>query len=209
MSRLRFFPLLLLLGVTSGISTTLAATGPDQACAHCHQKIFDSYQKTPMARASGPAVDGLLPGEFTHAASGVHYRLFLRDGRAWLSYDRPNAPPERALKGEQELSYFIGSGQRGRTYLFQKHGYWFESPVNWYSKQRVWDMNPKSLDAKEMPFTLKVDAGCLHCHSTACSRRLAPSITLGRSLFSTGASPANRAMEIPQRTLQAAVLLQS
>jgi hypothetical protein len=27
-----------------------------------------------MAQASGAAVDGLLPGEFTHAASGVHYR---------------------------------------------------------------------------------------------------------------------------------------
>jgi Flp pilus assembly protein TadD len=120
-----------------------------------------------MARASGAAIDGLLPGEFTHAASGVHYRLFLRDGRAWLSYDRPNAPPERALKGEQELTYFVGSGQRGRTYLFQKQGYWFESPVNWYGKQQVWDMNPKSIGVREMPFTLEVDAGCLHCHATA------------------------------------------
>jgi len=143
-----------------------AAQDPDQACAQCHQKIFDSYKKTPMAQASGLAVDGLLPGEFTHAASGVRYRLFLRDGRAWLSYERPNASPQHALKGQQELSYFVGSGQRGRTYLFQKDGYWFESPVNWYSKQRVWDMNPKSIDAPEMPFTLKVDRGCLHCHST-------------------------------------------
>ena len=154
------------------VSATMA-TSPvstenvDAVCAKCHQKIYDSYQRTPMAQASGAAADGLLPGEFTHAASGVHYRLFLRDGRAWLSYDRPNAPPERTLKGEQELEYFVGSGQRGRTYLFQKHGYWFESPVNWYSKQRVWDMNPKSLDAQEMPFTLKVETGCLHCHATA------------------------------------------
>jgi predicted CXXCH cytochrome family protein len=151
--------------VLSG-ATSLAAAGPDQACAGCHQKIFDSYQKTPMAQASGLAVDGLLPGEFTHAASGVHYRLFLRDGRAWLSYERPNAPAQRSLKGEQELTYFVGSGQRGRTYLFQKNGYWFESPVNWYSKQRVWDMNPKSIGVREMPLTLKVDRGCLHCHST-------------------------------------------
>lgn len=139
---------------------------PDAACAGCHKEIYDNYQRTPMAQASGAAIDGLLPGEFTHAASGVHYRLFLRDGRAWLSYDRPNAPPEHALKGEQELTYFVGSGQRGRTYLFQRDGFWFESPVNWYSKQGVWDMNPKSLKAREMPFTLEVDAGCLHCHST-------------------------------------------
>src|ERR1700761_3883049 len=137
------------------------AEDPDAVCAKCHQKIYDSYQATPMARASGAAVEGLLPGEFTHALSGVHYRLFLRDGRAWLGYDRGPT-----LHGEQELSYFIGSGQRGRTYLFQNAGFWFESPVNWYSKQRVWDMNPKSLDAREMPFTLKVDSACLHCHSS-------------------------------------------
>jgi predicted CXXCH cytochrome family protein len=144
------------------------AQNPDKVCAGCHQEIYDSYQATPMARASGPAADGLLPGEFTHAASGVHYRLFLRDGQAWLSYDRPGT----TLKGEQELSYFVGSGERGRTYLFQKDGFWFESPVNWYSKQRVWDMNPKSMGVKEMPFTLKVDAGCLHCHSTGAQRSL-------------------------------------
>ncbi len=166
MPGVRFLSLQLCL-ILAGASASRAATSPDQACAGCHQKIFDSYQKTPMAQASGLAVDGLLPGEFTHAASGVRYRIFLRDGRAWLSYERPNAPPQQSLKGEQELTYYVGSGQRGRTYLFQKDGYWFESPVNWYSKQRVWDMNPKSMDAREMPLTLKVDRGCLHCHSTA------------------------------------------
>ena len=144
-----------------------SAENPDSRCAQCHQSIYDSYEKTPMAHASGAANRGLLPGEFTHAASGVHYRLFLRDGHAWLSYDRPNAAPGRSLQGEQELEYFVGSGMRGRTYLFERHGFWFESPVNWYSKQGVWDMNPKSLDAREMPFTLKVDSGCLHCHASA------------------------------------------
>ncbi len=168
------------------VSTSLAAPDPDQACARCHQKIFDSYKKTPMAQASGLAVDGLLPGEFTHAASGVRYRLFLRDGRAWLSYERPNASPQQALKGEQELTYFVGSGQRGRTYLFQKNGYWFESPVNWYSKQRVWDMNPKSIDAREMPFTLKVDRGCLHCHSTGVQPALGANNHFGSQPFLYG-----------------------
>src|ERR1022692_1019333 len=53
-------------------------TSPDAVCVTCHQAIYTSYRKTPMARASGPAAEGLLPGEFTHAPSGVHYRLFLR-----------------------------------------------------------------------------------------------------------------------------------
>ena len=112
--------------------------------------------------------------------------------------------PDHTLNGEQELIYFIGSGQRGRTYLFQKDGYWFESPVNWYSKQRVWDMNPKSLDAREMPFTLKVDAGCLHCHSTGVQSQLGPTITLARNRFFMEASPASRVMEILRHTWRAA-----
>jgi predicted CXXCH cytochrome family protein len=168
----RFRPALLsvLLFQPASVAFTaqLASTeNADATCAKCHQAIYDNYQKTPMAQASGRAARGLLPGEFTHASSGVRYRLSLRDGRAWLSYDRPNPRAERSLEGEQELEYFVGSGHRGRTYLFQKQGFWFESPVNWYGKQRVWDMNPKSLDAREMPFTLKVDSGCLHCHASA------------------------------------------
>ncbi len=147
-------------------------TNPDAVCATCHQAIYASYRKTPMARASGLAAEGLLPGEFTHAASGIHYRLYLKDGRAWLSYNRPNATPDRTLAGERELVYFIGSGNRGRTYLFQTDGFWFESPVNWYSKQQVWDMNPKSLHATELPLTLPVDATCLHCHTSGVQREL-------------------------------------
>jgi predicted CXXCH cytochrome family protein len=186
MPRSHFFSLLLVVSVILGSSTALAAPDPDRVCARCHQAIFDSYKKTPMAQASGLAIDGLLPGEFTHAASGVRYRLFLRDGRAWLSYERPNAPPEKALKGEQELTYFVGSGQRGRTYLFQKNGYWFEIPVNWYGKQRLWDMNPKSIDAREMPFTLKVDGGCLHCHSTGVQPSLGANNHFGAQPFLYG-----------------------
>lgn len=139
---------------------------PDAACAQCHRKIYDSYEQTPMARASGSAADGLIPGDFTHAPSGIRYRLFLQDGRAWLSYQRPNASPERALDGRQELLYYLGSGNRGRTYLFQQEGFWFEIPVNWYAKKHLWDMAPHYLAAREMPLTLPVDPGCLHCHAS-------------------------------------------
>ncbi len=185
--RTRFLPMLLLLWcavATSGRSAPplRAESAParrapnapelgvpqtaDAQCARCHRSIYDSYEKTPMARASGPAAAGLIPGEFTHAASGVHYRLFLREGHAWLDYDRPNAPPGHYLNGELRLDYFIGSGTRGRTYLFERQGYWFETPVNWYGKQQVWDMAPNYLNAREMPATLPVDPNCLHCHAT-------------------------------------------
>jgi predicted CXXCH cytochrome family protein len=148
----------------SAIASSASQQNPDAACAQCHKQIYDSYERTPMARASGGAVDGLIPGEFVHAASSVHYRLFLKDGKAWLSYQRASSSPVRSLDGKQELLYYLGSGKRGRTYLFQQEGFWFEIPVNWYAKKKVWDMAPNYLDAKEMPLTLPVDPGCLRCH---------------------------------------------
>lgn len=152
--------------------TCVGQQNPDLACRGCHQQIYESYEQTPMAHASGDASSGLIPGEFLHRASGLQYRLFLRDEEAWLSYDRPGGKGVAELGGEQRLRYFIGSGHRGRTYLFERDGYWFESPVNWYSKKHLWDMNPKSLNATEMPFTLQVDASCLHCHTSGAAMSL-------------------------------------
>ena len=109
-------------------------------------------------------MDGLIEGSFTHAASNVQYHVFKRDGAGWLSYARPAVAAGGYLSGEVKLAYFIGSNTRGRTYLFERDGYWFETPVNWYAKKRVWDMAPNYLSALEMPLTLPVDANCLHCH---------------------------------------------
>ncbi|HEV3151349.1 MAG TPA: multiheme c-type cytochrome [Acidobacteriaceae bacterium] len=149
-----------------------AAPNADTACAGCHRTIYEHYEATPMARASGAALDGLMEGNFTHAASGVHYRIFERDGAGWLSYARPETVPGGYLSGEVKLAYFIGSNTRGRTYLFERDGYWFETPVNWYAKKRMWDMAPNFLNAHEMPLTLPVDANCLHCHVSGVAEAL-------------------------------------
>lgn len=158
--------------VSLAVSSASTTPNPDAACTKCHRQIFESYERTPMAQASGKAVDGLIPGDFTHPASGVRYRVFLDGGKAWLSYQRASDSPVRALDGKQELRFYLGSGRRGRTYLFEQQGYWFEIPVNWYAKKQVWDMAPNFLQATEMPLTLPVDPGCLRCHASDFQRSL-------------------------------------
>jgi predicted CXXCH cytochrome family protein len=143
---------------------------PDGACAPCHRQIYEKYRSTPMANASGAAAQGFIAADFTHPASGVHYRIVEERGRVWLSYERNDAA--RALEGRRELRYFIGSGKRGRTYLFEERGYWFEAPINWYAKKQVWDMAPNYLNTREMPLTLQVDPGCLHCHASEVAQSL-------------------------------------
>jgi len=54
----------------------------NEACARCHASIFQSYQGTAMAHASGPALDNLLAGDFLHKKSGVSYRIYSEKLRA-------------------------------------------------------------------------------------------------------------------------------
>ena len=141
------------------------AQGPEDAtCAGCHRAIVDSYEKTPMARGSGPASDGLLTGSFDHDRSGMHYSIEKSaDGKALLRYTRKQDP---ALQGSKLLEYFIGSGKRGRTYLFQTDGYWFQSPIDFYTRGNTWEMAPGYSAARQLPLTLAVDEGCLFCHGS-------------------------------------------
>jgi tetratricopeptide (TPR) repeat protein len=144
----------------------LKTTGRDgyvgnQTCARCHSAIYESYQRTAMAHASGPAIDVLRPAEFTHKESGVHYRIYAENGRGWLSFDRPGDPE---VQGKRELLYYIGSGRRGRSYLFETDGFLFESPVNWYANKQIWDMAPAYETAREIPLNLPAYTSCLHCH---------------------------------------------
>lgn len=146
---------------------------PDRACIGCHREIAERYWRTTMARGSGRVGDELQVGGFTHAASGVEYKVFRRDGATWMSFHRPagagaeTGAPGYVLDGERQLEYFVGSGQKGRTYLYEQGGQWYELPINWYARGPRWDMAPAFDAVTRMPRPLPTDAGCLHCHATA------------------------------------------
>jgi len=116
-----------------------------------------------MARASGDAAEGLTTGAFEHKESRVRYRVFQRDGKVWMSYDREG---KDAIRGERELLYFIGSGQKGRTYLFSDQGFLFEAPINWYTQEGRWNMTPAYTEAREIPMNLPAYVDCLNCHTS-------------------------------------------
>ena len=154
-------------------STVLAATPladlqhPDTACIRCHREITESYGRTAMGRGSGLAMAGLIPGSFQHERSGVSYRIAERDGRGWMSFDRPATTAAGPLHGERELRLYVGSGTHGRTYLYEIGGAWFQLPVNFYRRGDRWAMAPSFDSSTRMPAPLPVDANCIHCHATA------------------------------------------
>lgn len=149
---------------------------PDRACARCHAAIYASYQQTSMARGSGLATEALHAGTFTHTPSGVSYRVDQKDSIARLRSTRTG--DDRLLDDAEQLSYFIGSGKHGRTYLFSRAQpgtgakLWYEAPVNWYTRRGRYDMAPAFDNAVTAPLALPTDANCLHCHATAIQQPL-------------------------------------
>jgi Flp pilus assembly protein TadD len=158
-------PLWLLLFSAAIFTQALHAVVPvkqaDAVCANCHREIYNKYLNTPMANASGLAMDHLIPGDFTSASSGTKYRIHTEDGAAWLDYDDPQTPP---VKGRLRLDYFLGSGHLGVTYLYSLNQYLLESPAAYYTSANGYDMKPGYGGLREMPPAIPMAANCLRCH---------------------------------------------
>jgi hypothetical protein len=131
----------------------------DATCAPCHAEIYRKYLDSPMANASGPARDRLITGEFTHAPSGVHYKVSRERDEGWLTFQDGSRIP-----GKRRLDYYLGSGHLGVTYLYTQQGYLLESPVAWYAASHSYDVKPGFGRLTEMPPALPSEPGCLRCH---------------------------------------------
>jgi tetratricopeptide (TPR) repeat protein len=149
-------------GVNVAGSPDLQYVG-NRACATCHLSIYRSYSQTPMALTSGPVGNNLIEGSFEHGPSAMRYRVYPKDGRAFLSFQRLDEP---TIRGTQELQYFVGSGRRGRSYLFSVDGYLYQSPASYYSQKKRWDMSPGYESSSEMPFNRAIEPSCLACHAS-------------------------------------------
>jgi thioredoxin-like negative regulator of GroEL len=135
----------------------------NRACAACHLSIYQSYSRTPMAETSGPVGANLVAGSFEHAPSAMRYRVYQKDGRTFLDYQRTD---NAHIHGTQELSFVVGSGRRGRSYLFGINGFLYQSPVSYYSQKKRWDMSPGYESSREMPFNRPIEPSCLTCHAS-------------------------------------------
>jgi predicted CXXCH cytochrome family protein len=139
----------------------------DAECAKCHKEIFQKYLSTPMAHASGPAEENLIPGTFLHAPSAVDYSVSNTNGQPYLAFRSRKNPH---ISGEYPLSSFLGSGHLGTTYLYELNHYLFESPVAWYAAAHGYDMKPGLAAMTQMPPSLPMQSGCLRCHMSAVQR---------------------------------------
>lgn len=174
---------MLLLGICFTAAPAMPKTTPvseaDAPCARCHMKIFREYLSTPMANASGQAIENLKAVTYFHRPSGATYIISGSNGQATLTSRDMHAP---AGPVHWPLTYFLGSGHLGVTYLYFMNDYLFESPVAWYAATGGYDMKPGLSDVRQIPPAIPVQSACLRCHMSAVQASLPGTINRYRGL---------------------------
>jgi Flp pilus assembly protein TadD len=139
----------------------------DDRCAECHADVAASYRAHPMGRSVSPAAR-LLPGQreapraFT--ARGLEYAVELGQGRV-VHREVCRGPGGAAVTEQaEEVTFAVGSGRQGQSFLLDRGGAVFLSPVSWYSARQAWDLSP-NFEERHDHFDRVVVEGCLFCHA--------------------------------------------
>ena len=144
----------------------------DAACTRCHRDIAFAYRSHPMGRSLAP-VTGTEDGPPASASAGlpiehkgVQYTIEHRDGRVFHKAARRGADGNLFAEIEAEVRFALGSGTRGISFLIERDGFLFQSPIAWFAQERRWDISPGYGEFSTRPdFERAIQPDCLFCHT--------------------------------------------
>jgi Tfp pilus assembly protein PilF len=141
----------------------------DAACAGCHPSHARTYHRHPMGRSFARAAEVANEDRYDQAAHnpfekfGFDYRVERRGDRVFHREIRPGPGGRPVYEIEAEVRYTIGSGTRGRSYLIDRDGYLFQSPISWFAQKDLWDISPGFSAGQH--FERPIETQCLFCHA--------------------------------------------
>jgi hypothetical protein len=142
----------------------------DAACARCHRDITESFRRHPMGRslapiASAPAVGrDRSDGSTSFEAGSSRFTIERRGGREIHRETQRDPQGQILAQVEAEVAYALGSGTRGVSYLIERDGRLFQSPISWYSQKQRWDLSP-GYQRRNYHFDRPIEPQCLFCHA--------------------------------------------
>jgi Flp pilus assembly protein TadD len=135
----------------------------DMACADCHPNVAETYSRHPMGR-SFARVNPRDPAESfpPFEKRGFRFSAARRREEVVHRAERLDDQGCPVVTAEVSVRYVLGSGTRGRSYLFQRGDHLSQSPVSWFAQTDRWDLSP-GFDAFYPP-EAPIEVGCLFCH---------------------------------------------
>jgi predicted CXXCH cytochrome family protein len=147
-------------------------TRPD-ACAGCHRTIWQTYQRTGMARsfsrpsAANAVEDYSNKNTFYHKASDSYFTMIQRDGKFYQRRYQIDFAGKQVNTMEKQVDFIMGSGNHARAYLHRTgRGTLIEMPLGWYAeKGGYWAMNPGYDRPDHDGFRRTIGYDCMFCHN--------------------------------------------
>lgn len=140
-----------------------------EACSACHPKEALSYRQHPMGRSLVPVsqfagrqrYDAQTHNPFD--ALGTEFVVERRDERVLHRQIGRDDKGQAVYEFDMPVDYVLGSGTRGHSYLSDRDGYVFQTPISWYSQKQIWDVSPNF--GVEMRPGRPISGECLFCHA--------------------------------------------
>jgi tetratricopeptide (TPR) repeat protein len=139
----------------------------DAACAECHIEQAEAYRRHPMGRSFAPIAQAAANDRYDQAAgnpfeaNGYRFEVEHR-GRQVFHREIHTEAGRQPTTLEAEVHYVVGSGEHGKSYLVNRDGLLFQSPISWLTAQRTWAISPGF--AENRHFERPVAVKCLFCH---------------------------------------------
>jgi hypothetical protein len=138
----------------------------DAACARCHAEIADTFRRHPMGRSLHAIAAPLDQPDSTTTfeANSSRYTVERRGGHVVHRESRLDHEGHLLAQVEGAVTYAVGSGERGISYLIEHDARLFQSPITWYRQNNRWDISP-GYDVGDLHFDRPIVPECLFCHS--------------------------------------------
>ena len=144
-----------------------SAYADSKQCKACHHAIYQTYQRTGMARSFYRPDSANTPAAtFFHKTSATNYAMLQRDGKFYQRRWQIGYQGREENVDELQIDYVIGSGNHVRAYLhLTSRGTLIELPLAWYAeKGGSWAMNP-GYDTPAPDTRRKITYDCMFCHN--------------------------------------------
>jgi Flp pilus assembly protein TadD len=140
----------------------------DAVCSDCHAEETRSYREHPMGHSLTPMREllGQIPSEGADAGFNAFRSRFTverRGERLWHRQTRLDADGQPLYTLESEVQFGIGSGARGYSFLSEREGYLFQTPISWFSQKRIWGLSPGF--SSPLLSGRAIGGECLFCHA--------------------------------------------
>ena len=140
------------------------------ACGECHAEIAKRYDSHPMAHSLATVEDARRVEAYddqTEFAAGPRKRYRVERGEDGVFHHELGLTRDGQMVYDQKIRvrYVVGSGRRGRSYVINRDGRLFMSPISWYSQKSKWDLSPDYEPEENPRFEREASDRCLQCHA--------------------------------------------